>query len=50
MLHIFAFYPVFGMYSITIWKDIPFAIVMLLFILQLVDLVYNEKELNWMMV
>lgn len=40
----FAFYPVFGMYSITIWKDIPFAIVMLLFILQLVDLVYNEKE------
>ena len=40
----FAFYPVFGIYSITIWKDIPFAIVMLLFILQLVDLVYNEKE------
>lgn len=40
----FAFYPIFGMYSITIWKDIPFAIVMLLFILQLVDLVYNEKE------
>lgn len=40
----FAFYPVFGMYSITIWKDIPFAIVMLLFILQLVDLVYNETE------
>ncbi len=40
----FAFYPIFGMYSITIWKDIPFAIVMLLFILQLVDLIYNEKE------
>lgn len=40
----FAFYPIFGMYSITIWKDIPFALVMLLFILQLVDLIYNEKE------
>lgn len=40
----FAFYPIFGMYSITIWKDIPFAIAMLLFILQLVDLIYNEKK------
>lgn len=40
----YAFYPVFGMYSITMWKDIPFAIVMLWFILEIIDLVQNSEQ------
>ncbi len=40
----FALYPVFGIYSLTMWKDIPFAIVMLFFILQIVELVRNTES------
>lgn len=40
----FALYPVFGIYSLTIWKDVPFAIAMLFFMLQITDLVRNSEN------
>lgn len=40
----YALYPVNGMYSITMWKDIPFAIVMLIFTIVLSELIYDKEE------
>lgn len=43
----FALYPIHALYSLTMWKDIPFAIVMLLLTINLSNLYYDkEKYLN----
>ena len=39
----YAFYPVHSMYSITMWKDIPFALCMLLFTISLTELIENKE-------
>ena len=38
------FYPVNGMYSITMWKDILFSGIMPLFIIQNIELIFNTDE------
>ena len=40
----FAIYPVFGVYSITMWKDILFSGIMPLFIIQNIELIFNTEE------
>ena len=40
----FMFYPVHSVYSITIWKDIPFAIFMALFVIVINELIDGKKE------
>ena len=43
----FAFYPIFPVYGMTMWKDIPFALLMLLIVLNLCKLVQadgNEQK------
>ena len=40
----YAFYPVHSIYSITLWKDIPFALCMLLFTIILIELIQNKEE------
>ena len=40
----YAFYPVNGIYSITMWKDIPFAISMTIFTTILAELTINQDE------
>ena len=40
----YALYPVHAMYSITMWKDIPFAISMLLFVIFINELVTNKEQ------
>ena len=37
-----ALYPVNGMYSITMWKDIPFAVCMLIFVIMLYEIVSSK--------
>lgn len=44
ILLFYAIYPVFGMYSITMWKDIPFAAVMLLFSILLLEIGIKKEE------
>lgn len=39
-----ALYPVNGMYSITMWKDIPFAACMLIFVIMLYEIVSSKGE------
>ena len=39
-----ALYPVNGMYSITMWKDIPFAVCMLIFVIMLYEIVSSKGE------
>ena len=39
----FALYPPFAAYSITMWKDVPFALFMLLFVIQIVEMVTNKE-------
>lgn len=45
----YAIYPIHGLYSITMWKDIPFALMMLLFIIAITsmatetDIFFNSK-------
>lgn len=38
----YAFYPVNGIYSITMWKDIPFAIAMLIFTIMMTEIAINK--------
>lgn len=40
----YAFYPVNGMYSITMWKDIPFAIAMLFFTIMITEIAINKEN------
>ena len=40
----YAFYPVNGMYSITMWKDIPFAVAMLIFTIMLTEISINREH------
>lgn len=40
----YALYPVHSLYSITMWKDIPFAICMLLFIIFINELITNKEK------
>ena len=42
----FILYVPFGIYSVTMWKDVPFALFMLLWLIELYELVTNEKYLN----
>lgn len=39
-----ALYPVNGMYSITMWKDIPFAVCMLIFVIMLYEIASSKGE------
>ena len=40
----FAFYPINGLYSITMWKDIPFAACMIIFIIMMIELAINSEH------
>lgn len=40
----YAIYPIHSLYSITMWKDIPFAICMLIFIILINELVTNKER------
>jgi hypothetical protein len=40
----YAFYPINALFSITIWKDIPFAAMMLLFTICVVELSINKER------
>ena len=40
----FAFNPIMPIYAITMWKDIPFALMMLLFIICLSELITNKER------
>ncbi len=40
----YAFYPINGLYSITMWKDIPFATVMLIFTIMMTEIATNQES------
>lgn len=40
----YAFYPVNALYSITMWKDIPFAVVMLIFTIMMTEIAINQEH------
>lgn len=40
----YAFYPVNGLYSITMWKDIPFAMIMTLFTITMTEIATNKEQ------
>ena len=40
----YAFYPVNGLYSITMWKDIPFAVAMLIFTIMMTEIAVNKEH------
>lgn len=40
----YAFYPVNGIYSITMWKDIPFAVAMLIFTIMMTEIAINREH------
>ncbi len=40
----YAFYPVNGLYSITMWKDIPFAVAMLIFTIMMTEIAINKEH------
>lgn len=42
----FAFFPINGIYSVTMWKDILFAGIVLLFIIQTFELITQKEYLN----
>lgn len=42
----FALYPPFAAYSVTMWKDVPFALAMLLFTIQIIEIVTNKEYIN----
>lgn len=39
----FIIYPSFGPYSITMWKDVPFGIMLVLFTIQVIEMVTNKE-------
>ena len=40
----YAFYPINSLYSITMWKDIPFAVVMLIFTIMITEIAVNKER------
>ncbi len=40
----FAFYPVNAIFSITMWKDVPFAAIILLFTIMVTEITINQKR------
>lgn len=42
----FALYTPFAIYSISMWKDVPFALFMLLYVVQLIEIATNKKYLK----
>lgn len=40
----FSFYPVFPMYSITMWKDVIFGGIVLLYIINVIELIHNTEK------
>ena len=40
----YAFYPVNALYSITMWKDIPFSVVMLIFTIIMTEIAVNREH------
>lgn len=40
----YAFYPINGIYSITMWKDIPFAVAMLIFTIMMTEIAINREH------
>lgn len=40
----YAFYPVNALYSITMWKDIPFAVAMLIFTIMMTEIAINQDH------
>lgn len=40
----YAFYPVNALYSITMWKDIPFAVAMLVFTIMMTEIAINRER------
>ena len=40
----YAFYPINALYSITMWKDIPFAISMLIFTIMMTEIATNKEN------
>lgn len=40
----YAFYPVNALYSITMWKDIPFAVAMLIFTMMMTEIAVNKEH------
>ncbi len=42
----FGFFKLYPLYSISVWKDTPFSLVLLLYILVLIDLLYDFKQKN----
>ena len=40
----YMFYPVFGMYSVTMWKDVPFALAFSLYIICIYEIICNKDE------
>lgn len=40
----YAIYPIHAAYSVTMWKDIPFALCMLLFTIIVTELIQNKEE------
>lgn len=40
----YAFYPVNALYSITMWKDIPFAVAMLVFTIMMTEIAINQEH------
>lgn len=43
-LAFFAFYPVFPMYAVTMWKDIPFSLSIVFFIICLIEIATNKDN------
>lgn len=43
-LAFFALYPPFAAYSVTMWKDVPFGLMMVLFTIDIVELITNKEE------
>ena len=43
-LAFFALYPPFAAYSVTMWKDIPFGLIMVLFTICIIELITNKEE------
>lgn len=46
VLIIYAFYPPFAIYSITMWKDVPFALVMTLYITFLIEIALDKDAIK----
>lgn len=44
ILLFYAFYPVNALYSITMWKDIPFAVAMLVFTIMMTEIAINQEH------